>query len=235
MGPSPLSSLLFAASELVTASSTDVSATCTSLLRLVLDHAQCDDAKVVTKAANGRWNIDVHVQAAHSSSSTAQPVTCTPPSLLDPHGLLYDSHSSVPDLPLSVLQLVSSTQSLLSLSSADVLSDPVMAGDAFFSSRSLHHRPPPLSLLCLPIVVCRRECGVLLLTWQRAVQAADCVSVPSVQLLMVQVCLLLERRREELRRVEWLMLEDECRERDEECKRVRRELHDTKAQLAAKV
>ena len=197
----------------------------------MLEHAQCDDAKVVTKAANGRWNIDVHVQAAHSSS--VQLVTSTPPSLLDPHGLLYDSHSSVPDLPLSVLQLVSSTQSLLSLTSADVLSDPVMAADGFFSTRSLHHRPP-LSLLCLPIVVCRRECGVLLLTWQRHVLAADCVSVPSVQLLVVQVCLLLERRREERRRVEWSVLEDECRERDEECKRVRRELHDTKVKLAAK-
>ena len=222
---------MFAASELVTASSTDVSATCTALLRLVLDHAQCDDAKVVTKAANGRWNIDVHVQAAQSTA--AQAVTCTPPSVLDPHGLLYDSHSSVPDLPLSVLQLVSSTQSLLSLTSIDVLSDPDMAADAFFSSRSLHHRPP-LSLLCMPILVCGKDCGVLMLTWQRHVHAAECVSVPSVQLLMVQVCLLLERRREERRRVEWLRLEDECRERDEECKRVRRELHDTKAKLAAK-
>lgn len=183
-------------------------------------------------AANGRWNIDVHVHATQSATSSQQPVTCTPPSLLDPHGLLYDNHSSVPDLPLTVLQLVSSTQSLLSLTSPDVLSDPIIAADPFFSTRSTHHRPP-LSLLCLPIVVCRRECGVLLLTWQRHVQPAECVSVPSVQLLMVQVCLLLERRREERRRVEWLMLEDECRERDDECKRVRRELHDTKAKLAA--
>ena len=231
MGASPLANLLFAASELTTTASADSAATCTALLRLVLEHAQCDDAKLVTKAANGRWNVDVHVQTALPAA--APPVFSTPPSLLDPHGLLYDNHSSVPDLPVSVLQLASATQSLLQLTAADVLSDPALAADPFFSTRQPHHRPP-LSLLALPVLVCRRECGVLLLAWRRHVQPGKCVSVPSVQLLATQVCLLLERRREERRRAEWALIEEECRQREEECKRVRRELHDTKAQLAAK-
>ena len=226
--PNPLSSLMMAVSEAM-AEAAPLPATLSSLLRLLLEFTRADDVKLVSRHTNLRWNVDAHARSASASTLPQSAASAsrypTAMSLLDPHSILYDpAPVPHPELPLSVLTLVTSTSSMLTLSPPSIAADPVLAADPFFT-------PPlpgssvvvPTSLLALPVLVGGRLLGVLLLSSEVRADGFAGVDVPALQVVSSACALMLERRGEERRRVEWERMAEECNKLKAELRQARKQ------------
>ena len=210
----PLSLLMLGMSE-VLSESPSVLATLSSLLRLVLDFSRADDVKLISRCGRGEgWGVDGHVRSPTASPlpQSAASVSRYPTamSVRDPHSILYD-FTPQPDFPHSVLQLVLSTSSILQLSPSSIRGDPALASDPYFAV------PPPgssavavKSLMALPVLVGGRFMGALVLASEVREDGFMGVDVAALQVVSSTCALLVERRGEERRRLEWERMVEEC-------------------------
>ena len=189
-----------------------------SLLRLLLQHARADDARLCSLQDNRHWNVDAH--------STAEPPT--PPAATaragpiprhDPDCLLYDA-AAEPEMPVSVLRCAASTASMLQLSPSAV-SESEFRSDPYFLPMAA--RLP--SVLALPVLCCGKVEAVLLLTSVRRQDGfVGELDVPLLQ-LVCELCVGLVKRRQELRReAELSAMARSLREMKEENSRLQQQL-----------
>ena len=152
-----------------------------SLLRLMLDHSGGEEGRICGwQQQDKKWSVEYKTSTPAYRPSVSF-------SAADATAYLYDQ----PTVPLSILRVIRTSNSMLILTQDELRTDPDFAEDLYFQSM----KEPPQALMALPMLLNGQLTGVLIMSSFSQQTAFTNASVPLLQMISAQVSLLMQQQR----------------------------------------